>query len=187
MKARFAIRFLLWFAVLLAAWGGSGFSSGYRWAALGVLRVLSPVVTGWWFEPNEQGNQPGGTFEKPGQTLLLHIDPSFLSMAQVPLAALILATPGLGVTGAVTRALVGMVAFFALHVAVLLVYPVVLASPNLLTDTVGVFAGLVSFVLAPQFLWFVLTYPQLRQLWRLERGDVGVVSRGAGVRTRGKR
>jgi hypothetical protein len=31
----------------------------------------------------------------------------------------------------------------------------------------GVFSGLVAFVVAPLALWFVLTYPVLRPLWQL--------------------
>ncbi len=88
-------------------------------------------------------------------------------MAQVPLLALIWATPGLGFRGTLVRSIVGLVAFFLVHVSVLLVYPVLLANPNWFMDTIGVFTGLLSFVLAPQLLWFVLTYTRLKELWQL--------------------
>ena len=34
-------------------------------------------------------------------------------------------------------------------------------------DTLGVFSGLVAFVVGPLGLWFILTYPALRSVWQL--------------------
>ncbi|GIW44640.1 MAG: hypothetical protein KatS3mg077_1922 [Candidatus Binatia bacterium] len=166
MKLQFAARFVGAFFLLLLLWALSNFSVGYRAAVFRALKVASPVMTGWWLEKDE-GSKTGVAFEKGEIRMSLEIDPALLSMAHVPLLALIWATPGLGVRGVLVRSLVGMAAFFLIHVAVLAVYPVVLARPNWFTDTVGVFSGLLSFVLAPQLIWFVLTYPRLAELWRL--------------------
>ncbi len=168
LKLKFALRFVAAFSILLAIWAASGFGAAYRTAALAVLRVASPTLTGWWVEHGEAEGNAVAVFERDRVRIPLQIDPAFLSMAQVPLLALIWATPGLGVSGTVMRSVLGMVAFFFLHASVLLIYPVVLANPNRLTDTIGVFSGLLSFVLAPQLLWFVLTYTRLKELWQLE-------------------
>lgn len=169
MKRKFALRFVAAFSVLIVSWAVSGFGAAYRAASLALAKVTSPALTGWWLELEQIEPQLSATFEKNGTRVSLEIDPKSLSMAQVPLLALIWATPGLGLSGTVVRSVAGMVAFFIVHVVVLLIYPVVLANPNWLTDTIGVFSGLVSFVLAPQLLWFVLTYSHLEELWRLRR------------------
>ncbi|GBD26522.1 hypothetical protein HRbin30_01854 [bacterium HR30] len=167
MKLKFALRFVAAFSLLLASWAVSEFGSAYRAAALAVTKVLSPLLTGWWMAPGEAEAHAVATFEKEQLRIVLQIDPASLSMAQVPLLALIWATPGLGFRGTLVRSIVGLAAFFLVHVSVLLVYPVLLANPNWFMDTIGVFTGLLSFVLAPQLLWFVLTYTRLKELWQL--------------------
>ncbi|MCX8071872.1 MAG: hypothetical protein N3C12_05405 [Candidatus Binatia bacterium] len=179
MKIKFALRFIAAFTLLLATWASAGFGTAYRTAALELARLVSPALTGWWLEFGAT-DRSNPVFTKGGVEIPLQIDVSLLSMAQVPLQALICATPGLGLVGTVGRCVIGMVAFFLVHVLVLLIYPVVLAHPSWWTDTLGVFSGLLSFVLAPQLLWFILTYPRLKELWHL-----GSVSAPAATGTKG--
>jgi hypothetical protein len=170
---RFAGVFLLAFAGLLVAWGVAGIGDIYRRVVLDIAAVASPALTGWWLELHPPPPQEFPFFEKQGQTVVLVLNPAILSLAQVPLFSLILATPGLAWRDAVVRCALGALAVFALHIAVVLVYPLLLADPNLFKDSAGVFLGLLSFVLAPQLLWFVLTYPELSALWRLDGRSAG--------------
>jgi len=92
-----------------------------------------------------------------------------LSMGLVPFASPVLATPGQTRRRIALNVLGGGVVYFVLHVAIVLLYPFILTDPNFLKDTLGVFSGLMGFVVAPLALWFVLTYPALRSLWALDR------------------
>ena len=90
-----------------------------------------------------------------------------LSMGLVPFVSLVLATPGQGVKRAALNVVLGSGLYFLVHVIVLLAYPLIMDRPNAVKDTLGVFTGLMAFVVAPLGLWFVLTYPALRSLWQL--------------------
>jgi hypothetical protein len=79
----------------------------------------------------------------------------------------VVATPGLGLKRTVIALAAGSALYFLIHVAVVLSYPLIMDRPNIFKDTLGVFSGLVAFVVAPLGLWFVLTYPALRALWQL--------------------
>lgn len=167
MKGRFVGLFLLSFTALLVVWVVLEVATAYRWAVLYTVRFLSPLLTGWWFEPVPPPSHQFPVFTSSGETIELVINPALLSFAQIPLLSLILATPGLPRKEMVVRCFTGVLVFFGLHVGVVLLYPFLLERPNLLKDSLGVFAGLLSFVLAPQLLWFVLTYRYLQPLWKL--------------------
>ena len=50
----------------------------------------------------------------------------------------------------------------------MLLYPWLVGNPDAVTDIVGTFLGLLTFVGGPVILWFALTYRELRGVWRLE-------------------
>src|SRR5713101_3417127 len=54
MKWRFAVKFLVVFAVLTVLWAGSDFGIHYRTAVLAVVQVLSPAVNGWMLEHDQR-------------------------------------------------------------------------------------------------------------------------------------
>ena len=168
MKARFALTFLPCFAVLLVLWQLSDFGAHYRHAVLTVVQVLSPVTNGWSlrFDPAVGG---AAMFHAANLQLPLVLQLPALSMGLVPFASLVLATPGQTRRRIALNVLGGGVVYFVLHVAIVLLYPFILTDPNFLKDTLGVFSGLLGFVVAPLALWFVLTYPALRSLWGLDR------------------
>ena len=85
----------------------------------------------------------------------------------LPLLSLLGATPGLGAGAIALRALAGIAGLFALDLLILLLYPFLVGSPNAFTDIIGTFLGLLTFVGGPVILWFVLTFKQLRPVWRL--------------------
>jgi hypothetical protein len=166
MKWRFALRFLIAFALLVVAWWVTGFGDLYRTLVLATVRVVSPILGGWWLEYDKPG-LVDPVFRAGAQQLPMVLNLTQLSMGFLPFLSLVAATPGLGVRGAVTTAALGSVLYFLVHVAVIVVYPLILDQPNFLKETIGVFSGLVAFVLAPLALWFALTYPALRRVWQL--------------------
>jgi hypothetical protein len=167
MKWRFAIKFLIAFAVLLVLWSWINFAHLYRNAVLIVVQEVSPMVNGWWLEfdkPNPVGNV---VFRFGNRELAMLVQLPALSMGLVPLLSLIVATPGLRVRQLALRGLIGAVFYFLIDVGVVLAYPLIMDQPNVFKDTMGVFTGLLAFVVAPLGLWFVLTYSALRPLWQL--------------------
>ncbi len=167
MKWRFAGKFLLAFTILLTLWSWSNFAHFYRTAVLTLVQQVSPMVNGWWLEfdrPNRAGNI---VYKFGNQQLAMLIQLPALSMGIVPLMSLILATPGLRVWQAALRGLLGAFLYFLIDVAVVLAYPPIMDHPNVIKDTMGVFSGLMAFVVAPLGLWFLLTYSALRPLWQL--------------------
>jgi hypothetical protein len=167
MKWRFALKFLLAFTVLLTLWSWTQFAHFYRNAVLVAVRQVSPLVNGWWLQfdtPNPVGDV---VFRFGNRELAMLLDLPVLSMGLVPLVSLIVATPGLRVRQTALRGLIGALLYFLLDVMVVLAYPFIMDQPNVFKDTMGVFAGLVAFVVAPLGLWFILTYSALRPLWQL--------------------
>lgn len=166
MKWRFAARFLASFAVLMVVWWGVSFAALYRSAVLATTQLFSPVVNGWLLQyaPGVGGDivYRLGNYELP---MLVQLPA--LSLGLVPFVSLIVATPGQGARRTAVNVVVGSVLYFLVHVAVVLAYPLIMYEPNAFKDTLGVFTGLVAFVVAPLGLWFVLTYPALRTWWQL--------------------
>jgi len=166
MKGRFAARFLTSFAVLMVGWWGVRFAAFYRAAVLATTQLLSPLVSGWVLE-YAAGQGGDVVFRLGAQELPMLLQLPALSLGFVPFVSLLVATPGQGVRRTFVNAVVGGVLYFLVHVAVVSVYPLIMNEPNVLKDTLGVFTGLLAFVVAPLGLWFVLTYPTLRSWWQL--------------------
>jgi hypothetical protein len=168
MKWRFAGIFLLSFAALLIVWWAIDFANLYRRMVLGGAQAVSPVVNGWWleFEPGATGK---AFFRSGPRKLQLLLQMPSLSMGMVPFLSLVLATPGLGPRRLATAVPLGIGLFWLSNVLVVLAYPFIVDRPNAAKETLGVFSGLVAFVVAPLGLWFVLTYPALRPIWQLTR------------------
>ncbi len=170
MKWRFAAKFLAAFTVLLVLWSWSNFAHLYRNATLILVQQVSPFVNGWWLEfdkPNPVGEI---VFRFGNQELAMLVQLPALSMGLVPLLSLIVATPGMRLRQTAIRAATAAMLYFLIDVAVVLAYPLIMHHPNVLKDTMGVFTGLIAFVVAPLGLWFIVTYSALRPLWKLTVG-----------------
>ncbi|MBI3783139.1 MAG: hypothetical protein HY270_07045 [Deltaproteobacteria bacterium] len=168
MKWRFAGLFLLTFAVLVTAWWAIDFGVHYRTAVLESARTVSPLVNGWWLDYDQPGMVDPVVFRSGGRQLPMLLQLPALSMALMPLISLIVATPHQSIRRRFAAAVIGGVAFFGIHVVVVLVYPFIMDRPNVVKDTLGVFSGLVAFVVGPLGLWFALTYPALRSVWQID-------------------
>ncbi len=164
MKGRFALLFLGSFAVMVGVWHAVDVAGAYRNAVLACAAVVSPYLNGWFLEygPNKE------VFRHAGIEMPLQIQLTALSMALMPLVALIVATPGLRPRRMLIATSLGVLGFFLIHVVIVLLYPVIMNDPNTLKDTLGVFSGLVAFVVGPLGLWFAVTYPELSSLWQLQ-------------------
>jgi hypothetical protein len=167
MKWRFAAKFLLSFAVLMVLWARTDFGVHYRSAALEVVQLLSPWTNGWQLEYDKPGDIADVVFRSGASQLPMLLQLPALSMGLVPFVSLVIATPGQGVKRVVLNIGVGSLLYFLVHVLVILAYPLIMDRPNTVKDTLGVFTGLMAFVVAPLGLWFILTYPALRSLWQL--------------------
>lgn len=163
MKLRFALRFLLTFAVLVPLWWQFGIGEAYRDALLQAVRLLSPLANGWWLDL-------GGaeaTFRRGGDSLPFLLNLPAIAMGLMPLASLIVATPGQGLRTIGLRLGLAACLYFAVDALVVLAYPWFMHDPGRVKDTVGVFAGMVAFVVAPLGIWFLVTYPTLQSLWQI--------------------
>lgn len=167
-RGAFVARFLLLFALLAALGWASDAPRAYGRALRVAGSATSPLVNGWTLEDR---SAPSGKqeifFRRGNDQLPLALGLSQLALSQLPLLALLGATPGLGARGLAARAAIGVAALFALDLLVLLAYPWLVGAPNAFTDIAGTFLGLLTFVGGPVILWFVLTYEQLRGVWRL--------------------
>ena len=170
VKWRFAAKFLLSFTVLLVLWSAIDFAHLYRNAVLTIVQWLSPVVSGWWLEYDQPNPVGDVVFGFGDRRLAMLLQLPALSMGVVPLMSLIVATPGLRVWQALVRSVLGALCYFLLDVLVVLAYPFIMDHPNMFKDTLGVFTGLLAFVVAPLAIWFVLTYSALRPLRQLTPG-----------------
>jgi hypothetical protein len=167
-RGGFVGRFLLLFALLAALGWLSGAPRAYASALRLAGSATSPLVNGWTLE--DRSTAPGEQeifFRRGNDQLRLALGLGQLALGLLPLLALLGATPGLGARGLAIRAAIGAAALFALDLLVLLVYPWLVGNPNVFTDILGTFLGLLTFVGGPVILWFVLTYEQLRGVWRL--------------------
>lgn len=167
MKWRFAAKFLLGFAVLLTLWSVTDFATHYRATVLAIVQMVSPMINGWWLDYDLPGFVDPVVFRTGDKQLPMLLQLPALSMGVVPFLSLVLATPGLGLKRAIIRGALGCVLYLLIDVAVVLAYPAIMDRPNAVKDTLGVFSGLMAFVVGPLGLWFVLTYPALRSLWQL--------------------
>jgi len=167
-KLAFVARFLAVFAVLVVTGWLTNFPKGYAVALRGAATVSSPLANGWSLEqrPSTTGRQEIW-FRRGNEQLRLGLGLEALALGLLPLLSLLGATPRLGVTPLLTRAAVGVVALFGLDLLILLLYPALVGSPNALTDIVGTFLGLLTFVGGPVILWFALTFRELQTVWRL--------------------
>jgi hypothetical protein len=167
MKWRFAAKFLISFAILMVLWGRTDFGDHYRTAALAIVQFLSPLVNGWQLEHDKPGAIADIVFRSGNSELPMLLQLPALSMGLVPFVSLIVATPGQRAKRIAINVALGCVLYFVIHVIVVLAYPAIMDRPNRVKDTLGVFTGLMAFVVAPLGLWFVLTYPALRSLWQI--------------------
>lgn len=166
---RFVVRFLIVFALIIAVGWLSGAPARYATALRVGASITSPLANGWSLEerPRSTGRQEIW-FRRGSDQLRLGLSLDALALGLLPLLALLAATPNLGATRFLARAAIGVAGMFALDLLVLLLYPLLVGSPNAVTDIVGTFLGLLTFVGGPVILWFVLTFPQLRSVWRLQ-------------------
>jgi len=169
MKWRFAVKFLISFAILIVLWARLDFGDRYRSAALAVVQILSPWVNGWELQHDQPGAHADIVFRSGNAELPMLLQLPALSMGLVPFLSLVVATPGQGKKRMVVNVVLGSILYFVVHVVVLLVYPLIMDRPNTVKDTLGVFTGLMAFVVAPLGLWFVLTYSALRSLWQINQ------------------
>ena len=169
-KLRFVVRFLTVFAAVIVAGWLSGAPTRYAAALRVGASITSPLANGWSLEERDRSatGRQEIWFRRGNDQLRLGLSLDALALGLLPLLALLAATPGLGATGFLTRALLGVAGMFALDLLVLLLYPLLVGSPNAVTDIVGTFLGLLTFVGGPVILWFMLTFRQLRAVWRLE-------------------
>jgi hypothetical protein len=167
-RGAFVGRFLLLFAVLAALGWLSGAPHAYASALRLAGSVTSPLLNGWTLEDRSTTpDQQEVFFRRGNDQLRLALGLGQLALSLLPLLALLGATPGLDPRGLAVRAAIGAAALFALDLVVLLAYPWLVGNPGPLTDIVGTFLGLLTFVGGPVILWFILTYEQLRGVWRL--------------------
>lgn len=167
MKWRFAVIFLLTFAILIGVWWWFDVATRYRGATLATAQLVSPVVNGWWLDYDRPGLPSDVVFRRADRELPMLLQLPALSMGLMPFLSLVVATPGLGWKRAGVTAATGTLLYFLIDVIIVLAYPPIMDRPNVVKDTLGVFSGLVAFVVAPLGLWFVLTYPALRSVWQL--------------------
>jgi hypothetical protein len=166
---RFVTRFLIVFALIIAAGWLSGAPARYATVLRVGASITSPLANGWSLEERERSTgRQEIWFRRGNDQLRLGLSLDALALGLLPLLALLAATPKLGATRFLALAAIGVAGLFALHLLVLLLYPLLVGSPNAVTDIVGTFLGLLTFVGGPVILWFVLTFPQLRSVWRLQ-------------------
>ena len=163
MKSRFALKFLATFTVIIPLWWAIDAGIHYRDALLTVAGWVSPL-TGWWLQFDATGVPQ---FRRDAVTLPFYLDLATIAMGLMPLLSLIVATPFQSARRIATCLPAAVALYFVVDLGVVLTYPFVMDHPNLLKDTLGVFSGLVAFVVAPLGVWFLLTYPALNTIWQL--------------------
>jgi hypothetical protein len=168
-KALFVGRFLAVFALLIVLGWISAAPSRYAAALQATASVVGPPLNGWYLEQRGRAGGPQELWFRRGtEEMRMQLGLEALALGMLPLLSLLGATPGLTLAGVAARAAIGVAALFFLDLLVLLLYPFLVGSPNAFTDIIGTFLGLLTFVGAPVILWFILTFRQLRSVWRLE-------------------
>jgi hypothetical protein len=131
---------------------------------------------GWFLEFDVPGLMGAATFKRGPESLPMQLQLPQLAMGVLPLVSLIVATPGQTWGRAAIASAVGCLLYFFVDVFVVSIYPLFMdqrmgGAPqnfvNIIKDTVGVFSGLIAFVVAPLAIWFILTYPALNSVWQL--------------------
>ena len=164
----FVVRFLAVFALLIVAGWWSAAPARYAGALRVAATVTSPLANGWSLEERERtGDRQQIWFRRGNDELRLGLSLDALALGLLPLLSLLGATPGLTPLRLAARAAIGVAGLFLLDLLVLLLYPYLVGSRNPFTDIVGTFLGLLTFVGGPVILWFVLTFRELKQVWRL--------------------
>lgn len=165
----FVGRFLAVFALLIFAGWFTGAPRAYAALLRTAASAVSPLVNGWSLEQRDEASSGRQEiwFRRGTAQMRLQLGLEPLALSLLPLLSLFGATPGMPAARRASRAAIGVALLFALDLLVLLLYPWLVGSPNALTDIVGTFLGLLTFVGGPVILWFVLTYRELRGIWRL--------------------
>lgn len=166
MKWRFAAIFLTVFGACLPLWWLTDFGAHYQAVGIRAAALVSPLVNGWFLEATPLG-PAAGVFRRGTLEMDLHIQLAALSMGLMPLLSLIAATPNQSWREMLRAVAIGVPLYFVVDVLIVLVYPFVLDNPNTFKDTIGVFSGLVGFVVAPLGIWFAVTYRALGSLWQI--------------------
>lgn len=169
MKWRFAAKFLLTFAGLIPLWWALSLGEWYRDAIHLAVGWASPLVTGWWLDTGDVATGGRAVFRRSGAEVPLLLNLPAIAMSLMPLTSLLAATPAQSLRLLALRLPIAVGACLLLHSAVVLVFPWIVHEPNAIKDTLGVFTGLLAFVVAPLGVWFTLTYPTMRALWGIER------------------
>lgn len=164
-KGRFLCRFLLAFAAGLALWQWTGASGWYARGLLDSARLLGPVLHGWVLEGDPSGHGPP-TWVHGARQVQASLQFDALAVGLVPVLALLLATPGLGLRHRLRVLGLGALLCFALDTLIVSLFPVLVFYKNPFIDILGTFFGVVAFVGAPVIIWFILTYQQLQQSLR---------------------
>lgn len=167
-RGAFVARFLLLFALLAALGWATRAPHAYARLVRVAGSLASPLVNGWTLEDRSAvAGRQEIYFRNGNDQLRLALGLDQLALGLLPLLALLGATPGLAPRQLAARAGIGVAALFALDLLIVLVYPWLVGDPNPVTDVLGTFLGLLTFVGGPVILWFALTYQQLRGVWRL--------------------
>jgi len=167
-KLKFVARFLAVFALLICVARLTDAPRGYAFLLKRCTAAASPAVSGWWLESGPEATGPELWFRKGAAKIRVQLSPEALSLGLLPLLSLLGATPRMSRARLAASALGGALALFALDLAVLLIYPLLVLSPSAATDIAGTFLGLLVFVGAPVILWFALTFDRLGDVWRLD-------------------
>lgn len=167
MKARFLLRFLAVFAVLVPIGATTGTPRLYATALEVATAALAPAINGWSLERTPTPTRSGLRFRRGSESLPLQLSLEALALGLAPLFSLIGATPAMPARRRARALVLGAGGLFALHLLVLLAYPWMVRNPNACKDIAGTYLGLLTFVGGPVILWFVLTYDSLAQVWRL--------------------
>ena len=167
-RLAFVGRFLTLFPLLILAGWLTNAPARYAGALRIAGTATSPLANGWTLEQrDESAGRQELWFRRGNDQLRFGISLDALALGLLPLLALLGATPGLRPAALAARAALGVGGLFLLDLLTVLAYPWLVGSPGAVTDIAGTFLGLLTFVGGPVILWFVLTYRELRGIWRL--------------------
>jgi hypothetical protein len=167
MKARFVLRFLVAFAILIPIGAVTQAPRGYAAALRAGAAVMAPALSGWSVERVAGSSPQQIRFRRGAESLPMLLSLDALALGLLPLLSLIGATPRMGTRRRAVAALLGVAGLFLLHLVILIAYPWMVRDPDAVKDISGTFLGLLTFVGGPAILWFALTYNSLRDVWRL--------------------